>query len=97
MEATQSAPSATAKMKLVDALEIRLNYRPSPPTIWRWRKKGVNGVKLKAERCGRQWMTTLEKVDEFIRLQSETEPVDPEGSGGIDAATMEQLRAAKLI
>jgi len=44
---------------------------PSAVTIWRWRNHGVNDVKLPAKLCGRKWMTTVNGVREFIRLQNE--------------------------
>lgn len=51
----------------------KLLPRPvSPTTWWRWRTKGVNGVKLPALRCGNVWMTSREAVYEFIRMQSKT-------------------------
>lgn len=59
----------TKKMKVVDALAARLPFRPSLALCWRWQLKGVNGVRLKTERCGQIWMTTLEDVDEFLRLR----------------------------
>lgn len=47
-----------------------LPRRPSPPTLWRWRVRGVNGVKLRCVRCGHQWMTRRSFVEEFLRAQT---------------------------
>lgn len=58
-------------LPVAEALAKRLPKVPHPATYSRWRTRGVNGVKLHAVRCGREWMTTLKAVDEFIRLQSE--------------------------
>jgi hypothetical protein len=98
MQATDnSVPTTPRRMKLVDALSAKLGYRPSPPTIWRWRKKGVNGVRLKAERCGRNWMTTSEDVDEFIRLQTQADNPPVQQQPVRTEAMIKQLRAAGLL
>ena len=47
-----------------------LPIKPSPATWWRWRTKGVNGIKLPALRCGNRWVTTREAVHQFLRLQT---------------------------
>lgn len=58
-------------LSISEALSKRLPSVPSAVTCWRWRTRGANGVKLPAVRCGREWMTTLPAVDEFMRRQSE--------------------------
>lgn len=88
--------SSSAFLPVADALAKRLPKRPSPETIWRWRTRGVNGVKLKAKRCGRCWMTTLDNVDEFIREQNKPAELSPEtdlAGEALDAA----LRAAGIL
>lgn len=56
-------------LTLSDALR-RLPTKPSPATAWRWKNKGVNGVKLPAIRCGGRWITSVEAMAEFVRRQT---------------------------
>jgi phage-related protein len=58
--------------------------------------KGVNGVKLKTERCGQKWLTTMADVNEFIRQQNET-AVSETAVAERDSEKDERLRAAGLI
>ncbi|ODA32128.1 helix-turn-helix domain-containing protein [Planctopirus hydrillae] len=48
----------------------RLSVVASPPTLWRWRTRGVNGVKLECVRAGRKWYTTYEALNRFLDAQS---------------------------
>jgi len=81
---------------VVAALQKRLPTPPSPPTIWRWRTRGTNGVMLPARRCGRYWMTTERAIDEFIRLQN-TDPEDTDDTLDDESDIDEQLKAAGLL
>ena len=48
----------------------RLGKRLSPATLWRWRLKGVGGVRLEAVRVGGVWCTTPAAFADFIRRQT---------------------------
>ncbi len=69
-------------LPLTTALAV-LPRRPSPPTLWRWRVRGVNGVRLECVRCGGQWLTTARAVAAFMAAQtlnSQPHPAAPETS-----------------
>jgi len=82
-----------------------LPSRPSPPTLWRWRVKGVNGVngvKLRCIRCGHLWMTKPSFVQEFLRAQ--TAACDEQSRDAADIVPAERsqrktgdLRKARLL
>lgn len=76
----------------------KLLPRPvSPTTWWRWRTKGVNGVKLPALRCGNVWMTSRQAVHEFIRVQSiafQSRATEPNGRS---LKLSDDLKAAGLL
>ena len=44
----------------------RMPGRPNVRTLWRWRKKGINGVKLETIKCGYKRLTSLEAVQRFV-------------------------------
>lgn len=92
---TVAVQETSGLMPVAEALECRLGYRPSPPTIWRWRRKGVNSARLRCRRCGRKWMTTLAYVDEFIHEQS-LDQAD-ESIQDNDEQTTRRLKAAGLL
>ncbi len=70
--------------------------RPSPPTVWRWTKKGVRGqkVKLQAVFHGGCWQTTPEAFDQFIADQTAAALGEHEES---DNASDADLIAAGLL
>jgi len=41
--------------------------RPSVSTVWRWCRKGLNGVQLEYVRCGRKILTSHEALGRFFR------------------------------
>lgn len=47
-----------------------LPSKPSPATLWRWRTKGVNGVRLECVRVGRTWYVTRASLLAFVKNQS---------------------------
>lgn len=47
----------------------RIGKRISPATLWRWRLKGVNGVKLECVRVG-GWYITNTAFAEFLAAQT---------------------------
>lgn len=46
---------------------------PSPVTLWRWARRGKNGIRLKSWKRGRQIVTTPEAVREFDRAIAEAD------------------------
>ncbi len=60
---------------LPDALSLAqasrlLPGRPHPSTLWRWRKKGVRGIKLKTVQIGgRVWVTRSAIADFAVRCR----------------------------
>ena len=46
--------------------------RPSVPTIWRWRNKGVRGRKLESVIVGGKCYTSVEAIQRFAQQQGET-------------------------
>lgn len=57
-------------LTLAEASRLLPN-KPSPVTLWRWRSKGVHGVRLKCVRVGRSWYVTRSALLEFLRQQTE--------------------------
>lgn len=53
-----------------DVIRARIGRRISPPTLWRWRLKGVNGVRLECVRVGGFWFTTEKAFAEFMAAQT---------------------------
>lgn len=54
-----------------EIIKARLGKRISPATLWRWRLKGVNGVRLQCLRLGGVWVTSDAAFGEFLRAQTE--------------------------
>jgi len=78
-----------------------LPHRPSPATLWRWRKKGIliNGqrIKLQAVRAGGSWCTTSAAMADFIERQTEAASVPDDAPAGRTDATERRLQAAGLL
>jgi len=80
-----------------------LPRKPSPPTLWRWRVKGVkiNGqcIKLEAVRCGGVWVTTQAAMVDFIERQTTaaTPATDDQPDETRSPATERRLAAAGLV
>jgi hypothetical protein len=82
-------------------VERRLGRRLSPATIWRWRTKGVRGVRLECYLIAGHWCSTPAALAEFFRASSEAAtpveiavtPIVHERS----PAKERRLRAAKLL
>ena len=81
-------------------IKSRTGKRVSPATLWRWRLKGVGGVKLPMVRVGGVWHTTVEAFAEFVRAQTAAlTPADPVGevSAERSESTRRRLEAAGLV
>jgi hypothetical protein len=81
--------------------ERRAGFRPSRPTLWRWRNKGVRGARLDMVLIGNKWFSTSAAVGEFLRAQTAKGLADPRGphAGRVIAAANAKRRkatAAKL-
>jgi len=49
----------------------RTGHKPSPPTIWRWCRKGLKGgIRLQCVYHGGCWQTTDAAFDQFIAAQT---------------------------
>lgn len=76
----------------------RLPTRPAPATMWRWRVRGVNGVRLACVRVGSRWYTTEKAMTQFIAQQTAAKcsPHAASPAPGRSAATRQRLREAGL-
>jgi hypothetical protein len=73
-----------------------LPTQPSPCTLWRWRTKGINGVKLRCIKSGAHWLTSRRALCEFLVAQS-SDKNQPGLSSDQPADINEQLRSAGLL
>ena len=75
----------------------RLGRRVSPATGWRWRTKGVRGVKLPMVLDFGQWCSTEAALTEFLRASSEAGMPAADPPAERDEATTQRLRKAGLL
>lgn len=64
-------------LSLTDAAKA-LPGRPNITTVWRWRSRGVRGVKLETVLCGGRRFTSLEALARFherVTAAADGEPV----------------------
>ncbi len=86
-----------------EIIKARLGKRISPATLWRWRLKGVNGVRLECLRVGGCWVTTDAAFAEFLRAQTENVLAARTGGGAGDAPAerspdkVRRLKSAGLL
>lgn len=72
-----------------------------PNTVYRWIRRGSNGVRLEAIKAGRKWLTTESAFNEFLQARTAAAieadlPADAEN--GIPAdVTEEELEAVGLL
>jgi hypothetical protein len=99
-------PSALIDEKplpLAEAARL-LPKRPNPATLWRWRTKGVRGVRLRTSMIGgRRYVTraALREFNEAVTAAAErksAEPVEqaPESTRPRSAEMVRRLRKAGL-
>ena len=78
----------------------RFPMPPSPQTLWRWRTRGVNGVRLACVKCGKRWYTTDAAIETFLAEQT-VAATRSNGSANVDQnrteATVTRLRQAGLL
>jgi len=87
---------------VMDVIKRRLGKRISPPTLWRWRLKGVNGAKLDCVRVGGSWFTTEAAFAEFLRTQTQNALAASTGGMPEDPAErspemVQRLKAERLL
>ena len=91
-------------LSLCAAARRVLPQAPSPPTFWRWRVRGVAGIRLQSWVVGGRIYTTEAAFREFIRQTTEAratvrvpqvEPTSP--ARRLPRVSDEQLRAAGLL
>ncbi len=86
-----------------EIIKARLGKRISPTTLWRWRLKGVNGVRLQCLRLGGSWVTSEAAFGEFLRAQTENALAACRGGAEVEAPTerspekVRRLQAAGLL
>lgn len=69
---------------------------PSPCTFWRWRTRGINGVRLECLRSGGRWLTTQQSLERFLIAQTQaTSMTVPSLQPTSDSSA--RLRAAGLL
>ena len=71
--------------------------RLSPATIWRWRLKGVRGVRLESVLVGGCWCTTRAAFAEFLRAQTAVANAAHKQGTGRSEDTARDLEAAGLV
>ena len=66
-------------LSLSDAAKAlpRINgKRPHSSTLWRWARKGLQGVKLETRRLGGRFVTSIEALERFSKQLAEIELPD---------------------
>jgi hypothetical protein len=78
----------------------RTGKRLNPQQLWRWRIKGVSGIRLEAVKLSGAWYTTSRAFANFIERQTQ---VATNASAAVigadkrDAVTERRLQAAGLL
>lgn len=86
-----------------EVVRAHLGRRVSPPTLWRWRLKGVNGARLECLRVGGIWVTTDAAFAEFLRAQTENAlaacntGISDDAPAELSAETTRRLKAAGVL
>jgi hypothetical protein len=85
-------------LALADAAQL-FPRPPSPATWWRWRTRGIGGVKLRCWKVGGRWATTATAVADFVAAltanSQTTSPMNGETLGRTERTEC-QLREARL-
>ena len=77
-----------------------LPTRPSPACMWRWYRKGVNGIRLETVVVGGRRYTTKAAWTEFVRrttAAANREPPKKEDAPERTASTRRKLKDAGLL
>jgi len=84
---------ADALFPVARLVEQRIGRRISPPTLWRWRTRGIRGVRLECYLIGGVWCTTPAALADSSAAS--LPPVEPPTER--DPATTRRLAAAGLL
>jgi Protein of unknown function (DUF1580) len=70
------ALASTSGEQLMTLTELakRTPGRPHSSTLWRWCRRGVNGVRLEYRKVGRRIFSSAQAMDRFTRAAAEAEP-----------------------
>jgi Protein of unknown function (DUF1580) len=63
---TKQLDSETKLRPIAAAFELTTGNRPSPPTIWRWKKFGCKGIKLPFTQVGGVPMISLQDAKKWL-------------------------------
>lgn len=97
MERTNELMSGALR-PINSVVEEVIGRRISPASSWRWRTKGVRGVRLACYFVAGQWCTTADALREFIHRSSEAGmPPDSASVEERDTVTARRLEAAGLL
>lgn len=90
--------------RVTSLAERATGHRPSPPTVWRWCKKGVKvgggRVRLEAVKVSGQWHTTPAAWAAFIQTQTDAALArhdDSDAPAERSARTERRLQDAGLV
>ena len=95
MQTETAAPPMEPLLTLSQAFSF-LPKRPSAEVLWRWRTRGVNGVKLKCHRVGHSWFVHASEVQRFIAAQTANSESDDATAGAPDDVNREEHTRRKL-
>jgi hypothetical protein len=70
---------------------------PSTSTLWRWRTRGVRGVRLESARLGGRVVSSLEAIRRFMRAVSEATRPPGTPAGPTPNRAAEQARATATL
>jgi hypothetical protein len=88
-------PSVLTDLLTLSEVSRLLPGRPHPSTIWRWRRKGIGGVKLRTVRIGGRTYVQRHALEEFIEAMTRASDV-PQTRERSDE-TRSRLAAAGLV
>jgi hypothetical protein len=84
-------------MSISEASRLLPN-NPGPETIWRWRTKGIRGIRLQTVLIGGRRFVTRKAIEEFIeRLTEAAEQRSTEQRQERSEATIVNLKSAGLL
>jgi Protein of unknown function (DUF1580) len=78
-----------------EAFELLTGKRPSPPTIWRWERVGLKGVRLNTTKYGHRSMLSIAAAKEW--LQAVTAASLPRTTSPKTDLTASQKQAAERL
>lgn len=82
------------RMLSLDEAGAFLPGRPSKTSVWRWCRRGLNGVRLEYVRIGRRMWTSAEALERFARRLAEID-TGTVGSADLPPAT-ESTRSVEM-